>query len=141
MKEGSYLPQFAQYTGTGAFILTFYLDRTKTKNNYLNLFVLFTIIFSFFEYLVGFVLDALFAERWWDYSDSKYNLNGRITVLNSFFWGVITVIFTKFIYPLIQKFREKLINKIPDCVQVVLVLVLLIGITVDFTLSCINYLR
>lgn len=118
-----------------------YLDKSKSNNSYIKLFILFTIIFSFFEYIVGFALDALFAARWWDYSDSTYNLNGRITLLNSFFWGIITVLFVRFIYPLIQKFKEKVICKIPNNAQIIICFILISGITVDFVLSCIKYLR
>lgn len=133
--------QFAQFTGTGALMLTAYLDFSKNKNNYVKLFIIFTIAFSLFEYLVGFVLDALFAERWWDYSDEKYNINGRITLLNSFLWGVITILFTKFIYPLIQKFKEKLLYRIPSTIQIIVTIALVSGICVDFILSCIKYLK
>ncbi len=139
-KEAFYIHLYAQSIGTGAFILTFYLDTQKRKKNYTNLFILFTVIFSIFEYVVGFALDALFAERWWDYSDNKYNLNGRITILNSFLWGVITILFTKFIYPIIQKFKEKFIYKIPSKIQIPIAIVLVAGITIDFILSCIKYL-
>lgn len=133
--------QFAQFTGTGALILTAYLDFSKNKNNYVKLFIIFTIAFSLFEYLVGFVLDALFAERWWDYSDEKYNINGRITLLNSFLWGVITILFTKFIYPLIQKFKDKILYRIPCSIQIIIAIALVSGICVDFILSCIKYLK
>lgn len=133
--------QFAQFTGTGALMLTAYLDFSKNKNNYVKLFIIFTIAFSLFEYLVGFVLDALFAERWWDYSDEKYNINGRITLLNSFLWGVITVLFTRFIYPLIRKFKEKILDKIQATIQLTIAIVLISTICVDFVLSCIKYLN
>lgn len=122
-------------------ILTTYLDKSKIKNNYAKLFLLFIFIFSIFEYFVGFTLDALFAERWWDYSDNKYNLNGRITLLNSFLWGVITVTFARFIYPLIQKFKDKVLVKIPILVQIIIAGLLLAGLLVDSVLSCIRYLR
>lgn len=131
---------YVQFIGTGAFILTFYLDKQRTKKNYINLFILFTVVFSIFEYLVGFALEALFAETWWDYSENKYNLNGRITLLNSFLWGVITVLFTKFVYPLIQKFKEKVIGKIPDKIQIIVAVTLVVGISIDFILSCVKYL-
>lgn len=133
--------QSAQSTGTGALLLTLYLDRSKNKKNYLKLFVLFTVIFSLFEYLVGFALDALFAERWWDYSDEKYNINGRITILNSFFWGVITIVFTKFIYPLIKKFKDKVLDRIPLNTQFIVAICLVSVICVDFVFSCIKYLK
>lgn len=131
---------FALYIGTGALMLIIYLDKAK-KHSYAYLFILFLLVFSFFEYVVGYVLDALFAERWWDYSNYKYNLNGRITPLNSTFWGIMTVLFVKFIYPLVNKFREKIIVKIPDSIQVIVSSVLVVGISIDFIISCINYLN
>lgn len=140
-KEDFCILQFAQFIGYGALILTIYLDKSKIKNNYTKLFLLFIFIFSIFEYFVGFTLDALFAERWWDYSDNKYNLNGRITLLNSFLWGVITVTFARFIYPLIQKFKDKVLVKIPILVQIIIAGLLLAGLLVDSVLSCIRYLR
>ena len=91
--------------------------------------------------MVGFALDALFAARWWDYTNHKYNLNGRITILNSFFWGIITVAFAKFLYPLIQKFKDKVLCKIPNIVQIIVALILILGICVDFILSCVKYLK
>ena len=139
-KEVFYTRLFVQYTGAGALILTFYLDHSKSKKNYVKLFILFVVVFSFFEYLVGFMLEALFAEVWWDYSYSKYSLNGRITALNSFLWGVVTVLFARFIYPLIGFFKEKVVYKIPSHIQIVLMMILIVWISVDFTLSCANYL-
>ena len=131
---------FVLFTGTGALFLTLYLDYSKNKRNYIKLFINFTIIFSLFEYLVGFALDALFAERWWDYSDEEYNINGRITILNSFLWGVITIVFAKFIYPLIKKFKEKILDKVPINTQKIIATILVSTICVDFVLSCVRYL-
>ena len=140
-KEDFYIHQYAQYTGTGALILTAYLDHKKEKLTYIKLFILSIIVLSFFEYFVGFALEALFAETWWDYSYSKYNLAGRITLLNSFLWGVIAVFFRRFIYPLIQIFREKIIYKVPNSIQIILATILISGILIDFILSCIKYLN
>ena len=132
---------FVLFIGTGALFLATYLDHSKNNKNYFKLFIIFTIVFSLFEYLVGFILDALFAERWWDYSDEKYNINGRITLLNSFLWGVITVLFARFIYPLIRKFKERILDKIQPTLQLIIAIVLISTICVDFVLSCIKYLN
>ena len=140
-KRGFLYATICPIYGTGALLLTTYLDRSKIKNNYLKLFILFTIVFSIFEYFVGFVLDALFAEKWWDYTDNFGNLNGRITLLNSFLWGVITVAFTRFIYPLIQKFKDIILTKVPILAQLIIASILVIGILIDFIFSCIKYLK
>ena len=126
--------------GSGALILTIYLNNSKKKTNYLHLFILFTIFFSFFEYFVGFTLDELFAARWWDYSNSKYNLNGRITCFNSFAWGIIAILFTRYIYPLMKKFKKFLNDKLSPIIHFFIGIILICGIIIDLILSCIKYL-
>ncbi len=39
------------------------------------------------EYFVGWLLEKMFHQRWWDYSDHRFNLNGRIAVPESLAWG------------------------------------------------------
>lgn len=126
--------------GFGALMLILYFNRHSEKKNYIKLFFLFILIFSFFEYLVGFSLEAIFSARWWDYSDNQYSLNGRITFLNSFLWGVATIIFAKFIYPLTNFIKLKFINRIPNLIKIIIDIILLIGIAIDFLLSCKSYL-
>lgn len=58
-KRGFLYSPICPIYGTGALILMIYLDKSKSNNSYIKLFILFTIIFSFFEYIVGFALDAL----------------------------------------------------------------------------------
>lgn len=133
--------QFALSTGVGALFLTVYLDYSKNKKNYIKLFFIFTIFFTFFEYLVGFTLDAIFADTWWDYSDEKYNINGRISLICTIFWGVMTLLFAICIYPLIQKFKNTILHKIPSKVQIFISSILIVAISIDFILSCIKYLK
>ena len=61
--------------GWGAVILISFLG--KYKKDSLKLFFYSAIIFSVFEYVAGFALDALFSERWWDYTNDFMNLNER----------------------------------------------------------------
>ncbi len=127
--------------GYGGLILMLYFFKNYSKpKNYFKLFFLFILIFSLFEYFVGFTLEAIFSERWWDYSDNAYNINGRITILNSFLWGVATVIFAKFIYPLTRWFKDKLLPRIPYVVQITIAIVLLTIYASDSILSSIRYL-
>ena len=50
-------------------------------------------------------------------------------------------IFRKFIYPLINNFKNKVLPKIPRLIQIITAIILCIGISVDFILSCIKYLQ
>ena len=64
---------------------------------------------SILEYITGFLLEQLFNLKWWDYSDYKFNIQGRVCLLNSILFGVLSVITVKFINPVIAK----LIRSIP----------------------------
>ena len=69
----------------------------------LNIFVLFIIgaIFAtLVELLGGWLLDAVYHTRWWDYSDEFLNFKGYICLKFSIFWGIGIVIVVKFVHPL-----------------------------------------
>ena len=73
--------------GWGAIILIMFFSTYKKKN--FKLFVYAAIIFSLFEYLVSFGMEALFSLKWWDYTNEFLNLNGRVSIFYSFAWGII----------------------------------------------------
>ncbi len=125
--------------GWGAVILIQFLERYK--KNSLKLFFVSAIIFSIFEYLVGFGLDALFAEHWWDYSADFMNLNGRISIFYSFIWGIIALLFINHIHPFFEIKIKKMVRKIPYIMQFYIVNGLILTISVDTIASIIKYLK
>lgn len=87
--------------GFGAVIMILFMQ--EYEHNSIKLFFLSAIIFSFFEYTVGFALDAVFATKWWDYTQDAFNINGRISILYTFFWGIAGVLFIHNIHPFVKK--------------------------------------
>ncbi len=124
--------------GWGAVILISFLG--KYKKDSLKLFFYSAIIFSVFEYVAGFALDALFSERWWDYTNDFMNLNGRISIFYSFVWGIIAILFINHIQPFFEMKLKKMLRKIPYVMQLTLLRLLTSVILVDTVLSCIRYL-
>lgn len=124
--------------GWGAVILISFLGRYKKDS--LKLFFYSAIIFSVFEYVAGFALDALFAERWWDYTNDFMNLNGRISIFYSFAWGIIAILFINHIQPFFDMKLKKILRKIPYGIQLTVLRVLTSTILIDTVLSCIRYL-
>lgn len=124
--------------GWGAVILISFLG--KYKKDSLKLFFYSAIIFSIFEYVAGFALDALFAERWWDYTNDFMNLNGRISIFYSFVWGIIAILFINHIQPFFDMKLKKILRKIPYLLQLTTLKVVTSIILVDTILSCIRYL-
>jgi uncharacterized membrane protein len=47
-------------------------------------------------------MEKLFKMKWWDYSDYKFNIRGRVCLLNSTLFGILCVILTKLIHPNIK---------------------------------------
>ena len=92
--------------GIGAIIMFTFLR--GLENNIILLFLVSIIILTLWEYIVGVLLEKIFHTRYWDYSDHKFNIQGRICLNNSIYWGILGVLFVKYIHPNIQKLVEKI---------------------------------
>ena len=73
--------------GFGACIMFLFLS--KLKNKIVLLFIASVVILSTWEYLVGVILEKMFNTKYWDYSDHKFHIQGRVFLTNSICWGII----------------------------------------------------
>ncbi len=137
-KRGFLFGPICPIYGFGAILMLLFISRYE--KNSLKLFFASAILFSAFEYVVGFALDAIFAAKWWDYTYDFFNLNGRISILYAFAWGVIGLLFINNIHPFISKKIEKIINKLPQWFINNLIYLLPILLIVDTVLSSLKYL-
>ncbi len=48
-------------------------------------------------------MESLFKMKYWDYSNQKFQLHGRICLTSSLFWGVLSVALTEYIHPPIEQ--------------------------------------
>jgi len=87
------------------------------------------LVTSALEWLTGFVLEQLFHQRWWDYSDEPFNLNGYICLRFSLAWGLACLLVVDFIHPTVLW----LIARLPHALGLVLLGVLLAAILLDLT--------
>ncbi len=67
--------------------------------NPLLTFLLGAVLTSLVEYITSFAMEKLFHMRWWDYSQYKFHLNGRICLLNSTLFGLASVFLCHFANP------------------------------------------
>lgn len=89
----------------------------------LLVFLLGIIVCDIVEFATSFLMEKLFAARWWDYTYEFCNLNGRISLKHSLHWGVVSVVFVLVVHPAV----EKLYNKInADNLKLILIAVLVI---------------
>ncbi len=127
-----YLPICSIY-GCGAVIMIIGLQRFN-KNNY-SLFWGGFVIGSIVEYIVSLVGEFIFHIKWWDYSDMAFNINGRICIAFSFFWGILAIYLMSHFHPKVDKLINKLMNKIPIKLLKTLVIILILAIFISFIIS------
>ena len=100
--------------GFGAVIILAAL--TPLADNLLLLFLGSMALASALEWLTGFALEKLFHQRWWDYSDQPFNLNGYICLRFSVAWGFACLFVVELLHPAVRLF----IRLIPQVLGVVL---------------------
>lgn len=88
--------------GFGAVIMILVLG--KCPQNVFIIFIVSMILLTIWEYIVGLLLEYIFKTKYWDYSNLKFNINGRVCLKNSIYWGILGVIFNFIIYPISRYF-------------------------------------
>lgn len=96
--------------GVGAVALTVCLYRFRNRGAWIS-FAGGMLVGSVIEYLCSWGQEAIFGSRSWDYSHMPFNLNGRICLLYSIFWGFLGILWIKTIYPLMAEWILKLPNR------------------------------
>ena len=66
-------------------------------------FTLYAIVLTFTEYAVSVTFEKIFKLKLWDYSDNKFNIQGRVCLLYSIFWTVMAIVFTSILHPGISR--------------------------------------
>ena len=90
--------------GCGA--LAVYLILLPISDNLLLLFVGGVVVATALEYVTAVLMENIFHTSWWDYSDNKFNFQGRICLGCSLGWGVFTVGLFRVLHPVVQEFTE-----------------------------------
>ncbi|BDC92277.1 putative ABC transporter permease [Treponema bryantii] len=71
----------------------------KLYSTWIPLFFASMILCTIVEYFVSWFMEKMFHTRWWDYSHYKFNINGRICLLNSVLFGFLGLGVIRFVYP------------------------------------------
>lgn len=102
----------------------------RIENPFL-LFFLGAIVACTLEYLTSYVMEKIFHARWWDYSEWKFNINGRVCLLGAVVFGVFSVVLILWIHP----FVSGCAGWLPSAVWHGIFAVLLALLTIDCTVT------
>ena len=73
---------------------------------WIPLFFASMILCTIVEYFVSWFMEKLFHARWWDYSHYKFNIKGRVCLLNSVLFGFMGLGVIRFVYPQMLRFLD-----------------------------------
>ena len=98
---------FSIVWGFGAVVLTVVLQRFAGKPDRV-IFLVGFVVGGAYEYLCSVFTELVFGTVFWDYSYMPLNIGGRTNVLFCIFWGILSVIWVKMLYPPMDRGIEKL---------------------------------
>lgn len=117
--------------GIGATIVIICL--TPLNDNFLLLFIGSFLLTSILEFLTGLILELIFNQKWWDYTNQPFNIKGYVCLKFSLMWGLACV----FVMRIVQPFINKMILKVPDKITVIIIITFFATLFVDITITVI----
>lgn len=123
---GPYCPIY----GIGVLLIISFLN--DYMDNFLVLFILAMVICLVLEYLTSYFLELVFKARWWDYSNNRFNINGRVCLETAIPFGIGGLIIMYFINPLFTGILCKMSDKFLIILSVVLMILFLADLIISF---------
>lgn len=102
---GPYCPIY----GFGALLIVLLLN--KLSFNPILVFLMTVFVCGALEYFASWIMEKIFKARWWDYSNVKFNLKGRICLKNLIAFGIMGLAVIYVINPNIEIWIQYFINK------------------------------
>lgn len=122
--------------GMGGILLTIIADKLQNSSS-VRIFIVSYVVGTAAEYICSLGQEIVFHSVAWDYSNQPLNINGRVCLLYSLFWGVLGLVWVKAVLPL----SNKLIEVIPFNLNSVLVWAFVAFFVFDSALSAAAGLR
>lgn len=117
--------------GIGAVCLTLFLYKIKDKGNICIFGVSFA-VGTILEYIASLFMEKTFGFVAWNYSKKPFNINGRVCLLYSVFWGIIGIVWIKLIFPKLKQLIDKFNKKISIPVMKFLIIFLIFNVIATF---------
>lgn len=69
------------------------------------------VVTTVLEFIIDFVLESFFHDKWWDYSQNPFNIKGYVCLEFSLIWGFACVLVIDVIHPLIARLVALIPNR------------------------------
>lgn len=124
---------FCAIYGIGAILMIYILSPLKNKN--FPLFFGSCLIGAISEYAMSYICEIYFHFKWWDYSTSFLNINGRTCLFFAVIWGGLGLLLINYVNPIVDLLINKIKSKIPKKVFNFVVFGLTIFFIIDIAIS------
>ena len=111
---GPYCPIY----GCGCLLIILFLDRYK--DDLMVLFIMSIFLCGTLEYLTSYLMEKLYNARWWDYSDKKFNINGRVCLSTLIPFGILGCVMLRVINPKVMEMMNLINPKILYTIVIVI---------------------
>lgn len=125
---GPYCPIYGYGTISMTLLLKGY------ANDPIVLFVMAIVICSILEYTTSFVMEKLFKIRWWDYSNRKFNINGRICLETMIPFGILGCLMIYFVNPFMFAIIDMIPSNLINIIAVILFIIYLVDNAISITI-------
>lgn len=113
------------------------LALSPVRDNLFLLYVCSVILMSAIEFVTGWLLERLFNEKWWDYSNTPFNIKGYICLRFSLLWGICCTVIVKFVHRPIAG----LVKILPKTLGIIILCLLGAVFITDMVLTLINIMK
>ncbi len=120
--SGPWLPIY----GAGSVLILLFLG--KYDKSPLRLFLLTMGLCGVMEYVTGWYLETVYHTRWWDYSDLRFQIQGRVCLVGLVIFGIGGLLLVYRLAPA----ASRLLKRIPPKTLEILCLVLILLFAADF---------
>ncbi len=129
VNRGFLIGPFCPIYGIGCVLL--YLLLQGYADDPIVLALLAMVICSILEYLASYLMEKIFKTRWWDYSNMKFNINGRICLEMIVPFGILGLLVVYILFPNAMN----LLNLLPNLAIYISSGVLLVLFITDLAVS------
>lgn len=104
--------------GFGAIIMLY--TAMPLHSDLIKVYFAGVVVATIFEYIVGVLMEAIFHVKYWDYSEHKFQFQGRICLQSSLAWGVLSVLLVGVFQPPIDYLLDQF-NSLPLMFTIIII--------------------
>ena len=131
INRGFFIGPILPIYGFGVLFITMLI--TGGFNDILAVFLKCVFVCSILEYVTSYVMEKLFKARWWDYSNKKFNINGRICLETMIPFGVLGSLVVIVVHPFVIRSIDYLSDRTTLIIGCILGIIFLIDVYLSFS--------